>query len=884
MATEKKVLKNLTQGVTGSFARLNRQMCFANGYEKPRYFDRQGKAGVLGLQAWTDSSYTITGAASAGGSMTADLYFSCVAIPVDTIYPDSFGDYRRGTPTAASAGTLTSSVNKTVTFTVPLAHPQRSLNIYSGAELTGGSGAESNFAAWAAVANGRFAITIDGTARNVEVNFTGATSMANVAAKIQTAIRALTSKYESVTWSTDHFVIRSSLTGGTGTITVTSTYAGGTDISGAGASDWLDCDTGNGTVTNTALDYEADQVWFFCSQGQATAALAQTATKYYVGQASNISGANVVLTEDPSTLNDALELDNIQPPTFRRIIALQDRIWGIVGVTEARGTATWDSANTRFQGKTYGAFTISSIVDQGSGVWRISFSGSPDLSAVTTSMNLSISGNSSSGNNVSHAIVKTVSDSSDYIDIYNEDGVATGASGTATVYATYFADGFGGAKFRFDDDGVNQIYTVATVDVANQRFTIEESEYNGAKTAGTYYAFFMDTYDRTLWWSKVDDPNSYPTENSMQFEENLTALSSSGEYLVVFGRESIYIVNPRNPSEFRKTNAPIGTNSPMSVVPSENGVYFYDGKTIRLFDGLQANDITRRRVADILSNVTDGLEHNVYGIYIPNEQSIRWYIPVNSSVVNNYYVQYNLTTGFWWIGHCGDVTCASVLLDETDGSVELYTASSSRHSGAGRIRKHDGSSELDGTDAGTTYYFGTVQSVDTVNRIIGFSIATGTVSTDEVGTPFTVFATGGVRDINGVISSITDDGGGNYSIGYHADFDFSTAQAGDNITIGIIPFIWGIKWDDFGSPQYKHELKEVHIHFTPTAYLYGIVDFYTDYSSTPNKSVSFTVTNDSKSVIRYHGERGYQIGHRIRIWSYDQVEIRDIVLMHRTIV
>jgi hypothetical protein len=131
--------------------------------------------------------------------------------------------------------------------------------IYTPAFLTGGNAAEATFNNWLAVLDGSFRITINGTLRNVTgINFTGVTSMADVATMIQTAIRALTLSTETVAWSVNHFIITSALTTSSSAITVTSATGGGTDISGAGASNWMDCDTGNGVVTNAVLNRTAD--------------------------------------------------------------------------------------------------------------------------------------------------------------------------------------------------------------------------------------------------------------------------------------------------------------------------------------------------------------------------------------------------------------------------------------------------------------------------------------------------------------------------------------------------------------------------------------------------------------------------------------------------
>ena len=110
-------------------------------------------------------------------------------------------------------------------------------------------------------------------------------------------------------------------------------------------------------------------------------------------------------------------------------------------------------------------------------------------------------------------------------------------------------------------------------------------------------------------------------------------------------------------------------------------------------------------------------------------------------------------------------------------------------------------------------------------------------------------------------------------------------QVGDWIAIGLPQYRWGIKWLDFGTPQYKHELKEIHLSFTACTYGYGIMDFYTDFSETANKSVSFSVvTGENNIVIPYHGARGNQVGFKVRMWSQYLLEIRDMVVIHRSIV
>lgn len=134
--------------------------------------------------------------------------------------------------------------------------------VYIPAYLTGDTGAQSGFGFWGAVTDGSFKISIDGAAYNLTgISFLGVVSMAAVAAVIQIKIRAATGHLETVIWATDHFIITSANTTSSSAVSVTSTISVGvvgTDISGAGASDWMDCDAGNGVATPAVKNPSAD--------------------------------------------------------------------------------------------------------------------------------------------------------------------------------------------------------------------------------------------------------------------------------------------------------------------------------------------------------------------------------------------------------------------------------------------------------------------------------------------------------------------------------------------------------------------------------------------------------------------------------------------------
>lgn len=123
--------------------------------------------------------------------------------------------------------------------------------------LTGGAlGAAYDTAAeWAAITDGQFKITIGGVENNIECDFTGISSLSEVAETIQIAMRSYGGEFATATCehsiaTNGHFIFSSPEEGGT--ITVASAGNAGTDIGTAA----LSCETGTGTVTNPTYTAE----------------------------------------------------------------------------------------------------------------------------------------------------------------------------------------------------------------------------------------------------------------------------------------------------------------------------------------------------------------------------------------------------------------------------------------------------------------------------------------------------------------------------------------------------------------------------------------------------------------------------------------------------
>ena len=143
--------------------------------------------------------------------------------------------------------------------------------------LTGGTGALSNAATWAAITDGSFRITSNGTQYDVTgIDFTAAESMSVVASTIQAAYRAATSgSTETVLWSTDHFELNPATTATQydQNITVLSSVGSGTDIS---TPSYMDANSTNGTVTEATIELSGQSGGFAGTMGTSGTARAET--------------------------------------------------------------------------------------------------------------------------------------------------------------------------------------------------------------------------------------------------------------------------------------------------------------------------------------------------------------------------------------------------------------------------------------------------------------------------------------------------------------------------------------------------------------------------------------------------------------------------------
>ena len=154
--------------------------------------------------------------------------------------------------------------------------------IYTPAYLTGGTNGSADYTVWALIADGEFNITLDGVNNDIiGLDFSSVASMSDVATVIQTGIQTVFSS-GACGWATDHFMMASTDTTSSSTITVTSSVSGGsgTDISTILL---MDNNATDGIVTNKNLESNLPDYWTEINVEGGDVVFSQETTKVYTG-------------------------------------------------------------------------------------------------------------------------------------------------------------------------------------------------------------------------------------------------------------------------------------------------------------------------------------------------------------------------------------------------------------------------------------------------------------------------------------------------------------------------------------------------------------------------------------------------------------------------
>jgi hypothetical protein len=496
---------------------------------------------------------------------------------------------------------------------------------------------------------------------------------------------------------------------------------------------------------------------------------------------------------------------------------------------------------------------------------------------------VTVSDTGTAGNNVTSAKILRVDSGGKWFEIENNSLVAGAADIGATVTITrnhitgnisganqtYFTEGMTDAIIKFAKSG-EKVFKITWVDPVNQACGID-SLYSSPVTTETD---FEVSSNYPLYYSDSRNPHAWGAANIIDIYD-ITGFSSIGNSLLVFCKTSLVRVdieslgaspviisdNVRCPAQF-------------SIVKGEKITAFYDGTGFSVTDGVSATSITAYKLREYLAGINKEHEANIRGVYDRENKRFEFVFPMGGETLNNYGVY--ITEGSW---NCYPFTrpdCNALWTNYYNGNLRVYHGTSGDLAdGSGEVWRHegeaDGSASLSMTVTAITGQVVSAQSLSETSLAAGDPVSIYPVASGEA-----------VKQL--VVKSISQTGTSPiaYDITFDDSYDLADYEAGDLVLAGYVPFDYGVKWTDFSSPQYRHQVRSLHIDLEDmTGALY--IDHYLDMSKTAIATNEYAVTpSDTKIIVPFRMGKCYKYGFKLRGYSSTGVKISAFEIMYDT--
>lgn len=485
-----------------------------------------------------------------------------------------------------------------------------------------------------------------------------------------------------------------------------------------------------------------------------------------------------------------------------------------------------------------------------------------------------VTGSGETGNNIASLEIVRVDPDGKWIEVENDSLVAGAANIGATLTITrnhitgnvsgddktYFTEGMVDARVKFASSG-EKVFKVVWVDPIKQALGIDEL-YTDPVTADAAFEVFSNY---PLYYSQSRNPHAWGAANIIDIYD-IIGFSSVGNSLLVFCKTTLWRVdveslgaapvlisdNIRCPAQF-------------SIVRGEKYTLFYDGTGISLTDGVTAQSITAYKTRDYLAGINKEFEANIRGVYDRENKRFEFVFPMSDETQNNYGLY--ITEDTWNCYPFMRPDCNALWTNYDAGRLLVYHGTSGElEGGDGKVWKHSGVSDA------TTAQEGVVASV--AGQVISLVVAPICAVSDMV----TIYpATSGGEYLHAIVKEVSGT-----DITLDASYDVSGLVAGDLVLFGHIPFDYGIKWTDFASPQYRHQVRAVHIDLSEaTGKLY--VDHFLDMNETAVSTSEFDVTpSTTKIVVPFRMGKSYKYGFRLRGYTSTGIKISSFEIMYDT--
>ncbi len=464
---------------------------------------------------------------------------------------------------------------------------------------------------------------------------------------------------------------------------------------------------------------------------------------------------------------------------------------------------------------------------------------------------------------------------------YSLEGNTSGAD------QTYFREGHERATITIPED---RSYLIDEVDETNQILYLTK-DFEGTLDVGTTFKL-VSNYG--LYWSGIDNPHYYPLANYVPIEGYVTALWAAGRSIFVATKDAIHRFAAQAPEQgWIRLPQKVGCPSPHSIVTFNDVSYFFDGVGFSGCDEVSVANFSNYKIRELLQNVDPDYIHMITGAVDKLTNTIFWHFPVKEGRGNNYGVEFHPDSGDMYPIWRPDVQA----IWEENGKVHYGTSGYFSESRTSAIWELDYDAALDGVGPAQAIQ-GTVKSV--VGRVVTLDLEPGSLPTEFAGLPLTI-RTSETEDeyficgdgTNGEVlesfagTALTTFAAGmlltlestfasqEVSIWLHSDYDLTNIKEGDSAWYGVIPFSFGPKWLDFGSPRYRHRVYELDLGFLPIlGPLTLVVDWYADLGATPVKTQEYSLAEgDTKIQVPFRYQPVYTVGFKIRVYGKYRIQI-----------
>jgi hypothetical protein len=299
-------------------------------------------------------------------------------------------------------------------------------------------------------------------------------------------------------------------------------------------------------------------------------------------------------------------------------------------------------------------------------------------------------------------------------------------------------------------------------------------------------------------------------------------------------------------------------------------------------DGQQIIPVTAYRASDYLGYINQSRVVNIRGVYDPEHRRAEFFFPYGDGENNDYGLTISTDSLNCYPSQRLDVNAAWT--DRADTGELIVRHGTTDQTGAGSIWSHDASL---GTDTGITQELvGNITAVNSRILTVDFGEDLDVDSVVNPGDPcmFLPDGTGSYFQFK-VLQLIASNpySLGSYELTVDDDADISAFNVDDSVIIGGIPFDYGIKWTDFTSPQYKHNVRQLHIDVTN---FNGIlfVEHYRDMLDTSPTNVTSHYVNAETTKIASDNNAGdcYTYGFRVYGVSMTKFEFHSFEILFET--